>query len=319
MDFMKHKITIVFVTLLVLLLPLASVSATILEPYEDNCESYVWVDHFLVCFLGSADNGNGTSTWTYAVQSDNLTRPPSEALSHWALELCGPPTGYGVIAPLDGSIFVTSLAEFPTPPVVTGARLNIPYRVVLGPDPTTGVDGIKFEDIDDQYPALGEDGAVDVDIFQITLDSDIYETAPVEVEVGAKGGNDFFQTGIILGPSCGPTLITLASLEAKARFGGAMVKWSTAVEVDNAGFNVYRAISAAGPWVKVNGQLLSADGIAGMGANYSIIDKPGTGTYFYVLEDVDLAGKRTVHGPVKVNVGPSFRLPLYRPLPPASR
>ncbi len=42
----------------------------------------------------------------------------------------------------------------------------------------------------------------------------------------------------------------------------------------------------------------------GVGAVYSTLDvKPGAGRYFYWLEDVDLYGKATRHGPVSVLVG----------------
>ena len=94
---------------------------------------------------------------------------------------------------------------------------------------------------------------------------------------------------------------------------GVALAWETGTEVDNAGFNLYRALLRDGPWTQVNETLITAEGDAASGASYSFLDAPDYGTYYYQLEDVDYHGVSTLHGPVRVTVALPLRRPLYRP------
>lgn len=95
-----------------------------------------------------------------------------------------------------------------------------------------------------------------------------------------------------------PTAIELKSFKARAGADGSVIiTWETATEVDNAGFNVYRARSEGGQYTKINGTLIAAKGSATAGARYRYVDKPGEGKFYYMLEDVDSNGKATLHGP----------------------
>jgi hypothetical protein len=117
--------------------------------------------------------------------------------------------------------------------------------------------------------------------------------------------------------TCAPTAITLASFTAKAGVGSVALAWETGTEVDNAGFNLYRATAESGPYAKINGALIAAEGDPVSGAGYSFLDKGlSPGTYYYKLEDVDLTGTTTLHGPVSAAVLPRLRRPTYRPTLP---
>ncbi len=152
------------------------------------------VGDFEVDFLDVMYNVDGTSTWTYKVSSDSDTR--TSALSHWTLKLCPDahvvsPTGtYETITPFvdgGGHIF-------------TG-RSGIFYTVVLGNDATTGISGIKFEDAVDaagDEANLGEDGIMEMDIFQFTLDK--HYVVDDTVMVATKASGEIGQS-IIMGPS----------------------------------------------------------------------------------------------------------------------
>jgi hypothetical protein len=95
------------------------------------------------------------------------------------------------------------------------------------------------------------------------------------------------------------TAITLAAFDAYAHDNGTVtITWTTAVEIDNAGFNLYRAPAVDGPYVRMNPQLIAGQG-TGEGATYSFVDRPPpTGMLFYKLEDVDYNGAGTFHGPI---------------------
>ncbi|MEI6126353.1 MAG: hypothetical protein WCQ99_07330 [Pseudomonadota bacterium] len=100
--------------------------------------------------------------------------------------------------------------------------------------------------------------------------------------------------------AAGSTLITLASFTATPKAGKVILKWSTASEIDNAGFNLYRSTSEDGDYIKINAALIPAVGSATQGASYDFIDDglQNRKTYYYKLEDIDLNGTATMHGPV---------------------
>ncbi|MEI2827896.1 MAG: hypothetical protein V9F04_16980 [Dermatophilaceae bacterium] len=99
-----------------------------------------------------------------------------------------------------------------------------------------------------------------------------------------------------------PTLIELVSFTATADGDTVTLAWETAVEIDTAGFNLYRAASLDGARTLVNPLLIAATGSGG-GAQYTAFDQPGVGVWYYWLEDVDTHAVQTLHGPVTTTVG----------------
>jgi hypothetical protein len=182
MKIRKATIGIVVVLLVLVLASAASVAAY--SPIPDDCLDTVEIAGFTVCFAGKEDNGDNTTTWTYAVQSDGENSTP--ALSHFTLQLC--PTTYPHVEPGQGDTYTTP-ASYNS---ITG-REGIEYIVEIGEDPTTGVEGIKFEEGE---PLLGEDGAIEVDIFQFDLPTENIGIG--EINVGIKAADAY--TGTIDGP-----------------------------------------------------------------------------------------------------------------------
>jgi hypothetical protein len=104
-----------------------------------------------------------------------------------------------------------------------------------------------------------------------------------------------------------PTAVELVRFDAQHDGNGIVsLNWETAIEIDNAGFNVYRSPvdSLTNPnaaVVQVNESLLPAQGSLGQGASYSLTDKVVVGgVWYYFLEDVDFNGVATQHGPIAV-------------------
>lgn len=100
-----------------------------------------------------------------------------------------------------------------------------------------------------------------------------------------------------------PTAIKLKSFKGRTTAKGKVIlTWETATEIDNAGFNLYRASKQGGPYSKINDNLIAAKGKAESGARYNFVDTtPNRGTYYYKLEDVDNEGKSTSHRLVDVD------------------
>ena len=103
-----------------------------------------------------------------------------------------------------------------------------------------------------------------------------------------------------------PTAITLAAFDAVLEADGSVrVTWATATEIDNAGFNVYRGVSEAfdpATATQINTTLIAAQATLGQGASYELVEPTvSPGTWYYFLEDVDLSGVTTIHGPVMLD------------------
>ena len=96
--------------------------------------------------------------------------------------------------------------------------------------------------------------------------------------------------------------------------GMVIVEWATESEVNLAGFNIYRSESPDGPYVKLNDTLIPASPDPIAGGSYSYSDataEPGV-TYYYQLEDVELDGKGTMHGPIVAVGGGDVVSPLFQ-------
>jgi hypothetical protein len=96
------------------------------------------------------------------------------------------------------------------------------------------------------------------------------------------------------------TLIELSEFTAKPGNKKVTVQWSTASEIDNVGFNIFRAESRDGNYEKINSELIPAQGSSTQGADYIFIDHTvkNRKTYYYKLQDIDLEGKSTFNGSV---------------------
>jgi hypothetical protein len=96
------------------------------------------------------------------------------------------------------------------------------------------------------------------------------------------------------------TLVQLSSFYASPNSSKINLFWSTESEIDNAGFNLYRAEAENGEYARINTSLIPAKGSSTQGASYEFVDKDvkNRKTYYYKLEDIDLNGTATMHGPV---------------------
>jgi hypothetical protein len=95
-------------------------------------------------------------------------------------------------------------------------------------------------------------------------------------------------------------LIELSEFKAVSGNNQITIQWKTASEIHNAGFNLFRSGSKDGEYIKINNSIIPAKGSPAQGASYEYVDtnvKNGR-TYYCKLEDIDLNGKSTMHGPV---------------------
>ncbi len=112
-----------------------------------------------------------------------------------------------------------------------------------------------------------------------------------------------------------PTAVTLADFSATAQADGILLTWETAAELDNVGFNLYRSTSVDGPYTLLNATLIPpqfpGEVIGGIYAWLDADVQPGI-SYYYKLEDVDVKGVSTFHGPVTVTARATTAAPGFK-------
>jgi CSLREA domain-containing protein len=109
-----------------------------------------------------------------------------------------------------------------------------------------------------------------------------------------------------------PTAARLRAFTAAAHAGGVRLEWQTAFELDNLGFQIYRAeggrLAPVNPSL-VAGSALRSNAALTAGQSYAWLDRDGGPDSRYYLEDVDTNGVRTMHGPFWPAAGGKLRPP----------
>ena len=96
------------------------------------------------------------------------------------------------------------------------------------------------------------------------------------------------------------------------------LKWSTASEVENFGYDVYRADKEDGPFVRINTKPIPGAGTLDEPRYYQYVDTDidPTRGYFYYVESISLKGVREKFTPV-IKAAPKRPLPGASPASPA--
>lgn len=122
---------------------------------------------------------------------------------------------------------------------------------------------------------------------------------PVVNNAAGTTSNPTVDFGFILAP----TMVKLETFDVYTGSDGTTtVKWSTASEVSNLGFNVYR--EAGGKREKITNSPIAGTALRSQitlnatGEGYSWRDNAPVSGAVYYLEDIDMKGTRTMHGPV---------------------
>jgi hypothetical protein len=107
------------------------------------------------------------------------------------------------------------------------------------------------------------------------------------------------------------TLIELSYFKAMGFDSAVLLEWATETELDNAGFNLWKSEERNGEYVRINPYFIPAEGESGFGAEYSFTDYDVTNgvIYNYKLEDIDINGNSTFHGPIPAT--PNDIIPIW--------
>jgi len=181
------------------------------------------------------------------------------------------------------------LDDFVTKLNSSGQLTASTYSTYLGGGNDDAGSGIAVDSFDNAY------------VTGYTLSSDFPTENPYQ---GSNaGGRDVFVTKLLSNGS--PTLVELSLLTAIASADGVILRWRTEAEIDNVGFTVYRSSGKDGNYTRL--AFIPGAEDSETSNDYQFTDKevePGK-TYFYYLEDIDLAGEKSKSEIIKVILPPA--------------
>jgi hypothetical protein len=135
----------------------------------------------------------------------------------------------------------------------------------------------------------GEPGPVDVcNVVSVTTTNDLDLTNNADSDPADVGA---------------PTAVDLLYFEGTGAQNAVILEWATASELDTIGFNLYRRGRLDGTMRPINNLLVQAQVPGAVeGASYIFkVDGLKAGKFYYFwLEDVDMYGNTTIHGPIYV-------------------
>ncbi|OIQ19905.1 MAG: hypothetical protein BM556_05305 [Bacteriovorax sp. MedPE-SWde] len=108
-------------------------------------------------------------------------------------------------------------------------------------------------------------------------------------------------SGCTVNMASAASAVALRSLEAIPYNAAIDIRWETNSESNHLGFNIYRADESGDEYQQINSTIIRNFNNAGQArGTYRFIDSDvdNDNTYFYYIEDIEIAGKRTLHGPV---------------------
>jgi metallo-beta-lactamase class B len=142
--------------------------------------------------------------------------------------------------------------------------------------------------------SLGYTGEADMAAWQRTIRRLLDEHGDARRIVpghGSPGGRELLER----------TLELLAALDRED--GESLVntiRWATASEVDNFGFDVYRSEREEGPFVRINPEIVEGAGTTDEPQSYELVDDTidPHKTYYYYVESISMSGQRERFTPV---------------------
>jgi hypothetical protein len=214
--------------------------------------------------------------------------------------------GYGISMDSFGNAYVTGYtysSDFPTQNPFQGSKAGVWDAFV-----TKLENNGSTLSYSTYLGGSGDDGCYDI---AVDGDGNAYVTGQTDsdnfptlnpYQSSHAGNNDAFVASYL--PD-GSLPVELSLLTATASVDGVTLRWRTETEVNNIGFRIYRSEEKDGDYIRI--AFVDGAGNSAMPIDYQFTDqKVEQGkTYFYYLEDIDIAGEKSRFEIIKVVVLPA--------------
>ena len=178
----------------------------------------------------------------------------------------------------------------------------------IGSDAAASGGSVTFGSLGDALPSGARYYWVTADLSASasgTIHGTIAHSGALDITDGTISGSSNY--GVLNTDGDVPLPVELSSFTASVHPDGIQLQWVTESEVDNLGFNLYRAEEnegGIGEYVQLNADLIRGAGNAPSPRVYRFVDRRlrGEGIYWYRLEDVSLDGKNILHDPISITV-----------------
>lgn len=106
-----------------------------------------------------------------------------------------------------------------------------------------------------------------------------------------------------------PIVVDLVSFTAQQQEDGVLLRWTTASEINQAGFYIYRRAAEEKEFVRVDERLILCNPEnSTTGADYAYVDHPEIpGDFFYKLQSMEVDGSTSFSEPVFVSIATEIR------------
>jgi hypothetical protein len=225
-----------------------------------------------------------------------VTTPSSTQSAHISYRITG--HDYGRAPEVSTGVTGNGTSPDPDSLTPTGGAKDYLWIAVEGNVNGDEVSAYPSNYTDGQTKAVGASGGANVAVARRELNASSEDPA-----VFTSPLNKWIACTVAVQPRSAATAVSLLSFTAQGEGSAVSVEWQTAREFDNVGFHLYRSSSPAGPFERINDNLISATQTQAKGGTYSFADtdvKVGS-LYYYKLEDIDVYGKHTRHGPICVD------------------
>src|SRR5205823_6551263 len=189
----------------------------------------------------------------------------------------------GIPGTNDGVLDVVAITSGSPPPTIT-ANTSTTAPLVFENQQWIGNSGTSAQDVQGAGSSAGGTGSA------LTMAESL-------------GASVAWTIAAVAIPTTNPTAVKTQAFTAASVSNGVLLSWKTSGEMHNLGFNVYREASGGkqrlNPSLIAGSALLMRETLEQHGAKtYGWIDRTPANGGLYWLEDVDVNGTRTMHGPV---------------------
>jgi hypothetical protein len=257
------------------------------------------VQNVITWFKGTVD-GNGWYVDTYDDYSDDPDRPLNLVVDGGGNYFYVPGIDPNTFYPENAWTHIAVTFDPGGTPMATAYKNGVSqtFSTLNNPISITATTDTKY------LSALpGPDPGVLGHMDEVRISKEVRDADWITTSYNNQFNPGSFITVSVTEESAAATAVSLVSFTARGEDGSVLVEWETAQEVNHLGFELYRAGSPSGPFVKLTDKVIPGLGSSVQGQAYRFEDSEVSlgELYYYRLEAIDVSLEKTGYGPICVD------------------